>query len=57
MPNVLYIKGWRLFFYSNEGTEPIYIHAQNGIHWSLIDEDLSIDGLLRVAQKIVAQEL
>jgi len=30
MPTVLYIMGWRLFFYSNEGTEPIHIHAEKG---------------------------
>jgi meiotically up-regulated gene 157 (Mug157) protein len=30
MPTVLYIKGWRLFFYSNEGNEPIHIHGQKG---------------------------
>jgi len=30
MPTVLYIKGWRLFFYSNERNEPIHIHAQKG---------------------------
>ena len=28
MPTVLYIKGWRLFFYANEGNEPIHIHCQ-----------------------------
>jgi hypothetical protein len=28
MPTVLYISRWRLFFYSNEGSEPIHIHAQ-----------------------------
>lgn len=28
MPTVLYILGWRLFFYSNEGTEPIHIHCR-----------------------------
>ncbi len=27
MPTILFIYGWRLFFYSNEGTEPIHIHA------------------------------
>jgi hypothetical protein len=27
MPTVLFIDGWRLFFYSNEGKEPIHIHA------------------------------
>lgn len=30
MPTVLYKDGWRLFFYSNEGNEPIHIHAQTG---------------------------
>lgn len=30
MPTVLYIKGWRLFFYANEGNEPIHIHCQKG---------------------------
>lgn len=30
MPTVLYIKYWRLFFYSNEGNEPIHIHGQKG---------------------------
>lgn len=30
MPTVLYIYGWRLYFYSNEGMEPIHIHAEKG---------------------------
>lgn len=30
MPTVLLVRGWRLFFYSNEGSEPIHIHAQKG---------------------------
>ena len=29
MPTIIYIYGWRLFFYSNEGNEPIHIHAEN----------------------------
>jgi hypothetical protein len=28
MPTVLYFYGWRFFFYSNEGNEPIHIHAE-----------------------------
>ena len=28
MPTVLYERNWRLFFYSNEGSEPIHIHAE-----------------------------
>ncbi|MDP3393050.1 DUF4160 domain-containing protein [Sediminibacterium sp.] len=27
MPTILFVDGWRLFFYSNEGLEPIHIHA------------------------------
>lgn len=30
MPTILVIFGWRLFFYSNEGNEPIHIHAEKG---------------------------
>ena len=30
MPTVLYFYGWRFFFYSNEGSEPIHIHAEKG---------------------------
>lgn len=30
MPTVLYLKGWRFHFYSNEGSEPIHIHAHKG---------------------------
>ena len=30
MPTVLFMLGWRLFFYSNEGDEPIHIHARKG---------------------------
>jgi hypothetical protein len=42
MPTVLYIHGWWLFFYSNEGTEPIHIHAEKADmeckFWLLIEE-------------------
>ncbi len=30
MPTILLILGWRLFFYANEGNEPIHIHAKKG---------------------------
>jgi len=30
MPTVLQIFGWRLFFYANEGHEPIHIHCRKG---------------------------
>jgi len=30
MPTVLYILGWRLYFYANENQEPIHIHAEKG---------------------------
>ena len=42
MPTVLFITGWRLFFYSNEGTEAIHIHAEKGgmecKYWLMSDE-------------------
>ncbi|MBM3171738.1 MAG: DUF4160 domain-containing protein [Bacteroidetes bacterium] len=42
MPTVLYIFGWRFFFYSNESSEPIHIHAEKGDmeckYWLLVDE-------------------
>jgi len=30
MPTILLLAGWRLFFYSNEGNEPIHVHAEKG---------------------------
>ena len=30
MPTILRILGWRLFFYSNEGSKPIHGHASKG---------------------------
>ncbi|MFN8279746.1 MAG: DUF4160 domain-containing protein [Saprospiraceae bacterium] len=30
MPTILWILGWRVFFYSNEGNEPLHVHAQKG---------------------------
>ena len=28
MPTILLLHGWRFYFYSNEGNEPMHIHAQ-----------------------------
>jgi hypothetical protein len=28
MPTILQILGWRFFFYSNEGHEPVHVHAE-----------------------------
>ena len=30
MPTILFIAGWRVYFYSNEGSEPIHVHAEKG---------------------------
>jgi hypothetical protein len=30
MPTILYVRGWRFFFYSNERNEPVHVHAQKG---------------------------
>jgi hypothetical protein len=29
-PTVLFVKGWRVYFYSNEGNEPMHVHAVKG---------------------------
>lgn len=43
---MLYINGWRFFFYSNEGNEPVHIHVQKGEkeckYW-LIEETFDIE--------------
>jgi len=28
MPTILFIRGWRFFFYANEADEPIHIHCR-----------------------------
>jgi hypothetical protein len=42
MPTIIIINGWRLFFYSNEGTEPIHVHAEKADmeckFWIHVDE-------------------
>ena len=42
MPVVLRYKGYKFFFYSNEGNEPIHIHAEkNGMeckYWLNVEE-------------------
>ncbi|MDD5773280.1 MAG: DUF4160 domain-containing protein [bacterium] len=42
MPTILQILGWRLFFYANEGNEPIHVHCQKGEkeckYWILTSE-------------------
>ncbi len=30
MPAVLFMRGWRLFFYMNERNEPPHVHAEKG---------------------------
>ncbi|MGI9228885.1 MAG: DUF4160 domain-containing protein [Gammaproteobacteria bacterium] len=30
MPTILVLLGWRLFFYANEGNEPVHIHCRKG---------------------------
>ena len=30
MPTILFILGWRVFFFSDEGNEPIHVHARKG---------------------------
>jgi len=41
VPTILVLLGWRLFFYANEGNEPMHVHCRKGEreckYW--IDED------------------
>ena len=30
MPTILYVNGWRFFFYTNEANEPIHVHCKKG---------------------------
>lgn len=30
MPTILFVRGWRLFFYANERNEPPHIHPRKG---------------------------
>jgi hypothetical protein len=30
MATIVLVLGWRLYFYSDEGTEPVHIHARKG---------------------------
>ena len=34
MPTVERFKGYRFFFFSNEGTEPVHIHVESGDKWA-----------------------
>lgn len=42
MPTVLFIHGWRFFFYSNERNEPIHVHCKKAEKeakfWLRVDE-------------------
>ena len=42
MPTILLCKGWRIFFFANEGNEPIHVHCRKGNakgkFWILPDE-------------------
>ncbi len=45
MPTVLFILGWRLYFYANENNEQIHIHAEKGDmeckYW-ILEEEMDI---------------
>jgi hypothetical protein len=28
MPTILFLNGWKFYFYSDEGNEPVHIHAE-----------------------------
>ena len=46
MPTILIVRGWRVFFYSNEGHEPVHVHARKGeaeCKFWLLPESYDID--------------
>ncbi|HET6429594.1 MAG TPA: DUF4160 domain-containing protein [Phycisphaerae bacterium] len=46
MPTILMVRGWRVFFYSNEGREPLHVHARKGdaeCKFWLLPESYDID--------------
>jgi len=30
VPTIIFVCGWRVFFYSNKANEPIHVHAEKG---------------------------
>jgi hypothetical protein len=42
MPTVLFVKGWRFFFYANERGEPIHVHCRKAEaeckYWLRVEE-------------------
>jgi len=30
VPTIILVRGWRVFFYSNESNEPVHVHAEKG---------------------------
>jgi len=30
VPTIIFVRGWRVFFYSNESNEPVHVHAEKG---------------------------
>jgi hypothetical protein len=30
IPTILLLLGWRIFFYANEGNEPVHVHCRKG---------------------------
>ena len=30
MPTIISLRGWRIFFFANEGNEPIHVHGKKG---------------------------
>lgn len=42
MPTILLVAGWRFFFYSNEGNEPVHVHAEKADkeckYWLIVED-------------------
>ena len=53
MPTILFRQGWRIFFFANEGHEPIHVHCKkgraNGKFWIHPDESDIEQVVLRIS--------
>ena len=57
MPTVIVVRGWRLFFYSNEGREPVHVHARKGESeckiWLRLDiYDIEVDWSYNISPRL-----
>ena len=58
MPTILILLGWRLFFYANEGSEPVHIHCRKGdmeCKFWIIEDSFDIEDRRSLLLRVGAQ--